>query len=88
MEPEAIDTLQVGYFSGLSPEDLEADYLTVESLVTQRWEIDVDGRARITAEELSDLDRFDVSDGNGTWMLGLWGNGVSLMPRFLTIIEE
>lgn len=88
MEPEVIDTLQVGYFSGLSPEDLEADYLTVESLVTQRWEIGVEGRTSISAEELADLDRFDVSDGNGTWLLGLWGGGISAMPRFLTVITE
>jgi hypothetical protein len=83
-----IDTLQLGYFSGSSAADLEADYLSLSTRVTQRWEIDVTDRKHITAEELAELDRFDVSDGNGTWLLGLWGRDIGLLPRFLTIIEE
>ncbi len=83
-----IDTLQLGYFSGSSAADLEADYLSLSTRVTQRWEIDVTDRKHITAEELAELDRFDVSDGNGTWLLGLWGGDIGLLPRFLTIIEE
>ena len=89
LDPDDINTLQVGYFSDLSPEDLEADYFMLESLVTQRWEITVEGQTTVSRAKLAELDRFDVSDGNGTWLLSLDCSGCfPSTPLFLAVITE
>lgn len=88
LDSAAVTELEIGYFSGMSAADLEADYLALDALVTQRWTLDVTDRTSVWMDELWALDRFDPADGDGVWVLALRCPGcLDSLPVYMSIIR-
>lgn len=53
--------------------------------MSQRWSVPIDGDTAVSMDTLDGLDRFDVSDGDGVWVLALMSGG---FPSFMTTITD
>ncbi len=89
MEHENIDGLMLGFYEGMSAQDLQEQFLDLQLITDQIWTMDIDGGA---TAELSEADNngsaFTGFEGNGTWVLAMTcSRCANPAPLFLTLLE-
>jgi len=87
------DRLLLGFYEGMTPEDLEANIFELESMATDLWELELDGQdAADLAEAVhrDDDSKFEgFSDyGDGTWIVAILDSmAQNPAPQVLTLLD-
>ena len=94
---DSIDGLLLGFYEGMTPTQIEDEFLDLEQIATVKWEADVQGRSADLAEAKEcdsdgncDGEAFPgfERDAEGTWLLALTCSECqSPAPVVLTILE-
>lgn len=88
----AVETLLLGFYEDMSPDDLEDSVLDLEQIATHMWEGSVSG-TRINLSDVArrgDGDSFEGFDeyGDGTWIVGLVCTECSNpTPMLITVLD-
>lgn len=86
LDTRHLATLHVAHVDGMTAEEVAADYLSLDRLITRSWSVDIEDRVSVDLSELTD---FDGVDDSGTWLLGLTSRyGEGYVPELLTVLSE
>ena len=90
-EPSFVDTVTVAFYEGLEPDALEASFLDLDLIATQRFSLPLtEVRSFIALEDATDHTgtAFGGVGGDGTWLLALrCGTCANPAPLFLSVLE-
>ena len=86
---ENIDNLLLGFYEGMTAEDLQDHFLDLELMATHLWELDLEGGTSADLSQATDGEStFSGFEGDGVWVLALRCTRCSNpAPLFLTVLE-
>ncbi|MCP4810359.1 MAG: hypothetical protein GY884_33900 [Proteobacteria bacterium] len=80
------DGLMLGFYEGLTPADLEGQFLDLELVATELWNMEIDAGTSASLNGLEGFQGFTRTDG--TWILALrCSTCPNPAPLFLTVLE-
>jgi len=84
-----VDGLMLGFYEGLTTEDLQTQFLDLELIATTLYEMDLSGGSAADLAEMSDgTNNFSGFSADGVWILGLMcSTCANPAPLFLTVLE-
>ncbi len=89
LESDNIDHVMLGFYEGMTVDDLEAQFLDLELMATTLYELDLEGGSSADLGQASDgTSYFSGFSGDGVWILALQcSRCYNPAPLFLTVLE-
>ncbi len=87
--PPGITRVMLGFYEGMTTQDLEAKVLDLMLIATKKWEIHIESGASVALRDLKDDSGalFQGFDGEGTWIFALLCEQCkNPAPPFLTVL--
>jgi hypothetical protein len=87
-QPGSIDLVTIGRYDDMSAEELEADFLDLELLADEQWELHLYGTEAALGELSNETGNFPGVEPDSTWVLALRCSlCTNPAPPFLTLLE-